>query len=300
MDYWVERYFRYLEEERGLSLLTVLAYRKDVEQFHCWLEHEGDYNEISHFLLRRYLAWLKKRNYARSSIARKLSATRSFLCFLRREGVLDRGTWSRVATPRREKKLPRFFYYPEVEALLEAPDQRNLLGFRDRTLLELIYACGLRVSEAAGLKEGDYQAGERLLRIQGKGSKERIVPVGRVAAGFLKEYLVRVRPQLLRCGESDDHGFFFLNRLGGPLSTRGMRLVFDKHLRTVSDRNGLSPHSLRHSFATHLLERGADLRVVQELLGHASLSTTQVYTHITREHLMKVYRDAHPRAIKEN
>ncbi len=174
------------------------------------------------------------------------------------------------------------------------------MGFRDRTLLELIYACGLRVSEAAGLREGDYQAEERLLKIRGKGSKERIVPVGRVAADFLKDYLSRVRPQLIQPGENDDHGFFFLNRFGGPLSARGMRMIFEKYLRTVSAKNGLSLHSLRHSFATHLLDRGADLRVVQELLGHASLSTTQVYTHITRERLMEVYRSAHPRATKES
>lgn len=299
MDYWVDSYFRYLEEEKNLSLLTVQAYREDVEQFHGWLEHEGDYSEISHFLLRRYLAWLKKRNYARRSIARKLSATRSFLCFLQREGVLDKGTWSRVTTPRLEKILPRFFYYPEVEALLEAPDRRSLLGLRDRALLELIYACGLRVGEAAGLRERDYQVEERLLKIRGKGSKERIVPVGRTAAGFLEEYCSRVRPRLLRSGKGDEHGYIFLNRFGAPLGARGMRMTFEKYLRRVSTRNDLTLHSLRHSFATHLLDRGADLRVVQELLGHASLSTTQIYTHITRERLMEVYRNTHPRATKE-
>lgn len=300
MNQWVERFFRYLEVEKGASPLTVQAYRDDIGQFHRWQEHEGGYDEISHFLLRRYLAWLKERGYARSSMARKLSATRSFLCFLQREGVLDGGAWTRVSTPRREKKLPRFFYYREVEAFLEAPDLKSPFGFRDRTLLELIYACGLRVSEAAGLREGDCQAEERLLKIRGKGGKERIVPVGRVAAGFLQEYLSRVRPQLIKAWEETDHGFFFVNRFGGPLSARGMRLIFEKHLHAVSAKNGLSPHSLRHSFATHLLDRGADLRVVQELLGHASISTTQVYTHITRERLMEVYRNAHPRATKES
>ena len=205
------------------------------------------------------------------------------------------GTWSAVATPRREKPLPHFLYYNEVLALLEAPDCGTPLGFRDRTILELIYGCGLRVSEVAGMGLDSCQLEERLVKVRGKGGKERIVPMGRVAAGFLAEYQERVRPQLL-AGNTEDHGFLFVNRFGGPLTDRGIRLMFQKYIRQVCRREGISPHSLRHSFATHLLDGGADLRVVQELLGHVSISTTQIYTHVTRERLREVYNKAHPRA----
>lgn len=302
LDEQLERFIAYLEVEVNASPLTLQSYRHDIIQFLSLTgTGDGPIREATHHLLRRYLAWLKENDYTRSSAARKLSAVRSFLSFLQREGDLEKGTWSNVSTPRQEKRLPQFFYYHEVVALLEAPDCSTLLGYRDRTMLELLYASGLRVSELTGLERSSCNLEERLVKVTGKGSKERIVPMGRIAAAFLKEYLNRVRPLLLAAGGESELKTekLLINHRGGPLSDRGVRYIFEKYIRKVSHKVGLSPHSLRHSFATHLLEQGADLRVVQELLGHASVSTTQVYTHITRGHLWEVYRQAHPRSIIE-
>lgn len=295
MEQWLEKFLDFLEVEKNASLLTLQAYRNDLCQLQQWRSQKRILPDINHLVLRHYLAWLKEAGYSRSSIARKLSAVRSFLRYLQREGCLAGGGWSRVLTPRQERKLPKFLYYQQVEALLEAPDCGTLLGFRDRTILELLYSCGIRVSELVSMNIHSYQDEERLLKVMGKGSKERILPVGRIAGKFLNEYLFRIRPRLL-APKADDHGFFFLNRLGGPLSDRGVRLMFTKYIRKVCSTEGATPHSLRHSFATHLLERGADIRVVQELLGHASISTTQIYTHLTKERLREVYRSTHPRA----
>lgn len=295
-DEQLERFLAYLAAEKNASPLTLQGYRNDIIQF-LTLANRGDYRiqEADQYMLRYFLASLKSQGYARSSVARKLSATRSFLRYLKREGCLKKGAWVGVARPRQEKRLPRFLYYHEVEALLEAPDCGKPLGFRDRTMLELIYACGLRVSELAGLVVDSCRLEDRLIKVSGKGGKERIIPVGRVAAAFLKEYLARVRPVLLAAGGDPEIRAVFLNHRGGPLTDRGVRVIFKQYIRRVSQKEGITPHSLRHSFATHMLERGADLRVVQELLGHVSISTTQIYTHITKEHLREVYRAAHPR-----
>ncbi len=303
MDEQLERFLAYLDAEKNVSPLTLQSYRQDIIQF-LSLVAVGDepVRKANQHMLRRYLAWLKENSYTRSSAARKLSAVRSFLSFLLREGDLEKGTWSNVSTPRQEKRLPQFLYYHEVMALLEAPDLESPLGYRDRTIFELLYACGLRVSELTGLEISSCSLEERLIKVTGKGSKERIVPMGRIAAAYLKEYLGRFRPLLLTAtGDSAlKTERLFINHRGSPLSDRGVRYIFEKYIRKVSHKIGLSPHSLRHSFATHLLEQGADLRVLQELLGHANVSTTQVYTHITRGHLRDVYRQAHPRSIIED
>ena len=294
---YLERFIGYLYVEKNASPLTLQAYRNDIMQF---LELErrepGRLTEVNHLTLRRFLAWLKDGDYSRRSIARKLSATRSFLFYLQKEGLIKSGKWASVARPKQEKNLPGFLYYHEVIALLEAPDCNKPLGFRDRSILELIYSSGLRVSEVVGLKLDSFQPQERMIRVFGKGSKERIVPVGRVAAAFLIDYIDNTRPILAEFNQ--DGGNFrelFLNRWGKPLGDRGIRYIFKKYISQVSYKTGITPHSLRHSFATHLLEGGADLRVVQELLGHVNISTTQIYTHITRERLSEVYRSAFPR-----
>lgn len=287
----------YLDAVKSASPLTLQSYRTDIMQFLALLDRAGeDVRETDHYRMRRFLAWSKEKGYTRSTVARKLSATRSFLRFLQREGYLQSDSWAGVARPRQEKGLPHFLYYHEVTALLEAPDSGTLLGFRDRTWLELIYACGLRVSELVGLVPESIQLEERLVKVTGKGSKERILPLGRVAAAFTREYLERVRPALLALNRDGVAGrSIFINHRGGPLTDRGVRQIFHKYIRRVSCQEKITPHSLRHSFATHMLERGADLRVVQELLGHVSVSTTQIYTHVTRERLQEVYRQAHPR-----
>lgn len=302
MEKQLERYFGYLEIELNASPLTLQGYRHDIVQF-LTVSGKGDgpIMEADHHMLRFYLAWLKENGYTRSTVARKLSAVRSFLQFLQREGELKKGSWSNVSRPLQEKRLPQFFYHHEVTALLEAPDCGTLLGYRDRTIFELLYASGLRVGELTGLELFSCDLTERLVKVTGKGNKERIVPMGRIAAGFLKEYLVRIRPLLLAAAGEGAAGTekLFLNHRGGPLTDRGVRYIFDKYVRKVSHKEGLTPHSLRHSFATHLLERGADLRVVQELLGHASISTTQIYTHVSKGQLREIYRRAHPRSLVE-
>ncbi len=293
----LERFMVYLEIGKNVSPLTLQAYRSDILQF---LKLQNDDVDsllgVDHLTLRRYLAWLKEKGYTRRTVARKLSATRSFLFFLHKEGLIEGGKWTTVARPKQEKNLPRFLYYHEVEALLEAPDPKTAYGLRDRAILELIYSSGLRASETVGLKVDCLQSGERLVKVYGKGRKERIVPVGTVAALLIEKYIDEARP-LLAANNKDANTYdqLFLNRWGRPLSDRGLRYLFQKYIRKVSYKIGITPHSLRHSFATHLLEGGADLRVVQELLGHVSLSTTQVYTHVTKERLRDVYRSAFPR-----
>jgi len=279
--------------------LTLCSYRNDIMQFLALLERSGgQLCAVDHYKLRFFLAWLKERGYSRSTVARKLSATRSFLRFWHRQGAIEHGSWMGVARPKQERALPRFLYYHEVVALLEAPDKTTLLGFRDQTILELVYACGLRVGELVSLTPESIQMEERLVKVMGKGRKERILPMGRVAAALIREYLERIRPALLALnlnGATEEQSLF-INHRGGSLTDRGVRLLFKKYIRRVTCQDKITPHSLRHSFATHLLERGADLRVVQELLGHASVSTTQIYTHVTRERLQEVYRSAHPRS----
>lgn len=294
---WLERFMGYLLIEKNASPLTLQAYRNDIMQF---LALEGDnlgYGaEIDHLKLRRFLAWLKEQDYSRRSVSRKLSATRSFLFYLQKEELLKGGKWAVVTRPKQSRDLPHFLYYHEVVALLEAPDKNRPLGFRDRTILELIYSSGLRVSELVSVKLGDLQLRERLIKVTGKGRKERIVPLGRVAALIIEEYIQSTRPVLEELNkERVRYKELFLNRWGNPLSDRGVRYIFKKYIRMVSHKTGITPHSLRHSFATHLLEGGADLRAVQELLGHVSISTTQIYTHVTRERLSEVYKATFPR-----
>ncbi len=294
---WLERFLNHLYLERNASPLTLQAYRNDLLQFLDLAEDDqGVPEELNHLTLRKFLALLKEDNYSRRSVARKLSATRSFLFYLQREKVIEGGRWSVVSRPKLGKTLPRFLYYHEVELLLAAPDSETLLGFRDRTLLELLYASGLRVSELVSLKAASLQLDERLIKVMGKGRKERIVPVGRVATALLAEYLEVIRPALAaKSNNQVPAEVIFLNKYGEPLSDRGVRYLFQKYIRQVSHKEDITPHSLRHSFATHLLERGADLRVVQELLGHASISTTQIYTHVTKEMLREVYHASFPR-----
>ncbi len=294
---WIERFLFYMEAGKNASPLTLQAYRNDLLQFLELVgDNQGSITDVNHLTLRRFLAWLKDRGYSRRSVARKLSATRSFLFFLKKEGVISGGKWAAVTRPKQGKELPHFLYYHEVIALLEAPPADTLLGFRDRVIFELIYSSGLRVSELVGLTINSLQPEERLVRVMGKGRKERILPVGKVATALTVEYLLRVRPLLSDKNKLEEQSnALFLNRFGRPLSDRGVRYSFKKYIIQVSHKEGITPHSLRHSFATHLLEGGADLRVVQELLGHVDISTTQIYTHITRARLSEVYRSAFPR-----
>jgi tyrosine recombinase XerC len=289
-----------LKHRRGVSAHTLRSYRSDLDQFIFFLgEQWGGSPESIHFervdalTLRSFLAHLHRQGTARSSIARKLAALRSFFRYLLREGHINANPARGVATPRLDKKLPARLEESEVETILGAPDEATPLGRRDHAILELIYATGLRVGELVGLDQAAVDIEEMLVRVLGKGGKERIVPYGEPAAEALGRYR-KDRLSLVARGPGTDA--LFLNARGGRLTARSVHRMVRKYVNQAALHSGLSPHSLRHAFATHLLERGADLRSIQELLGHSSLSTTQKYTHLTTSKLLRVYQKSHPKA----
>lgn len=297
---YIDQYFFYLQAERDASPNTLEGYRRDLFDgldFFCRElgsnDHELEPGAINHLLLRRYLAHLKARGLARSTVARRLTAWRSLYRYLCREGVVPSNPLLRVITPRRASKLPRFFFLAEASRLVELPVGKGPRDLRDRALLETLYAAGIRVGELVGLNLPDLDLAGGSLLVRGKGSKERIVPLGSYAVAALKLYLQDGRPDLAK---NKDNYAVFLNYRGGRLTARGVRKILAGYMRQAGLDPPGGPHTLRHSFATHLLDNGADLRSVQELLGHARLSTTQIYTHITRERLKRVYDKAHPRA----
>jgi tyrosine recombinase XerC len=287
----------YLTYERNVSINTIGAYRDDLESFVGFLCNDYftmgrdlvDLRSVDHLTIRAYLAHLARRKLARTSIARHLSALRTFFKYLMREGLAEVNPARSVATPKREKHLPSVMQTSEIALLLEQPDLSTNLGIRDRAWLELLYASGLRISELVGIDIDDIELRARLVKVRGKGSKERIVPFGSKAEEAVRAYLA------VREGDAEENALF-LNYRGARITTRSVRRLFDGYLRDASLRSGISPHTMRHSFATHLLNAGADLRGIQELLGHASLSTTQKYTHLNDWQLIAVYKKAHPRA----
>lgn len=295
---YLEKFIEFLRTEKNAADLTIYNYQKDLRQFLAFLEKgKLDLSAVDYRCLRRFLGELKEQDYARSSVARKLAAVRSFLRFLKREELLAGNTWEIVSTPKKEKKLPRFLYTDEVESLLESPTGASVLGHRDRAVLEVLYGSGIRVKELADLNLSAVNLDEGFLQVWGKGRKERVVPLGTYARQALAVYLNKCRPLLLaKKAKKVDEGALFLNRYGERLSDRSVRRLVNKHSRKVGLGTGVSPHILRHSFATHLLNGGAELRSVQEMMGHASLSSTQVYTHVTRDELKKTYMRTHPRA----
>lgn len=301
----LDSFIRYLKIEKNYSAYTIKSYYHDLTQLLAFLNDEAGKSKdeplLDRLILRHYLAYLSGKGYNRRSIARKLSATRSYFKYLEKEGYISEGDWAGVSTPRQPRYLPKFLYYHEVLLLLEQPDLTTPLGCRDRAIFELIYGSGIRVGELVSTVLNMIDFHERTIKVRGKGHKERILPVGREAVKYLRLYLSQGRPVLWEKNKKAEEteglkNIVFLNRFGGKLTDRGVRYIFDKHIRKVSRQEGISPHTLRHSFATHLLEGGADLRTVQELLGHVSVSTTQIYTHITKEKLQEVYYSAHPRA----
>ena len=299
MNDWLDGFIRHLQTEKNASQHTVRNYAEDIVQFLLFLENDNQAlpQEINYLSVRRFLALLKEKDYERRTIARKLSAVRSFLRYLNREGLLQDKSWSTVATPRVGKKLPNFLYVEEMMRLLAAPDVRTVAGKRDAAILEVLYASGVRVSELVALNVETIDLNEGYFIVFGKGARERIVPLGSYARRAVQIYLQEARPQLLRKNpKGENEKALWLNKYGTRLTDRGVRRIVEKYIRQVSTSKGITPHSIRHSFATHMLNAGADLRAVQELLGHKNVSTTQIYTHITREQLKEVYQEAHPRA----
>jgi len=300
MEQIVDQFLTELRQARGASEATLRGYARDLQQFGRFLRQHrlaDSWAEVKPSHVRRFLADLHARKYARASLARKLSAIRAIYRHLSRRGEVETDPTIGISAPRLPRRLPKFLYQSDMEKLLAAPDGDTPLGLRDRALLETLYATGLRVSELASLTVSQ-ASGAAELRVIGKRGKERLVLLGRPAQAAIASYLEEGRPHLYakRPEHDQDHDLLFLNRRGGPLTTRSVRRVVHKHLLAACAQHGIGPHALRHSFATHLLENGADLRTVQELLGHASLSTTQIYTHVTRARLREVYDQAHPRA----
>jgi integrase/recombinase XerC len=290
----IDQFIRYLATERNVSGHTLLAYHSDMEQFRDFLSRERGVDAgagaVDHLMIRSYLALLHK-SHKKSSIGRKLAAIRAFFKYLLRLGKVAKNPAELVSTPKKEKRVPFHLTIDEVIALVETPKGPELLPLRDRVILETLYSCGIRVSELTGLDLTDLDLEEGLVRVMGKGNKERIVPLGSYARKAISSYLAAR-------GNPPAYAPLLLNARGGRLTSRSVGRIVDKYILKLATVKKISPHTLRHTFATHLLEGGADLRAIQELLGHASLSTTQKYTHVSIDRLMEVYDKAHPKARK--
>ncbi len=303
-------FLAYLELERGLSRNTLQAYRSDLFQFGAFLERRRvSALQARHGDLAAFLSELAEgpAPAAAATLGRKVACLRSFYRHLRREGMIEHDPTAELRGPRKSQRLPRVLSRDEVARLLKQPRGTDPCALRDRALLETMYACGLRASEAIGLEPGDVDLQEGVLRARGKGSKERLVPIGREARAALESYCRRGRPALLAAGAgragspgaADGKGErLFLNRRGSGLTRQGLYKIVQGHARAAGLHEKMSPHTLRHTFATHLLAGGCDLRSLQEMLGHADLATTQVYTHLSAERLKDAYFGAHPRASR--
>jgi len=295
----VAAFLSYLVDERHYSPATIRSYGADLRQFELFLAGRAAPvsvpSSVDPLVIRAFLGWLHDRKDGRATIARKLSAVRSFFRYLVREGKLDENPARPVRTPRQEKKLPRLLDEGEVTILLETPASTTVRGKRDRALLELLYATGMRVGEIVSLDLAAIDLSEGTILVLGKGSKERHVLFGEKAKAALLEYLAARRSSPARAaGRGEDA--LFINKNGTRLTDRSVRRMLAARLTECAVKHRISPHGLRHSFATHLLNRGADLRAIQELLGHASLSTTQRYTHVSTEQMLRVYNKSHPKA----
>jgi len=289
MEKYIEKFVRYLEIEKNYSAHTILNYRLDLKDFKKFL-NDAELEKVDYLALRKYLAVLKEKNLGTRTVGRRLSALRSFFKFLTREGYLKTNPILILSSPKQEKYLPLFMTEEEVSKLIEAAfakNEKDERGLRDRAILETFYSTGMRISEVVGLNIADIDFIGGIVKTMGKGRKERVVPIGEVAIAAIRKYLDKRKKQ-------DDA--IFLNKNGKRITARGVRNIVRKYTHLAGIKQGVSPHTFRHSFATHLLNRGADLRTVQELLGHANLSTTQIYTHLTTERLKSVYDKAHPRA----
>lgn len=292
LDHQIQQFISYLQTERDVSPHTLAAYNSDLTQLLTFVSRERGESvsaqDVDHLLLRRYLAGLSE-DTKKSSIGRKLAAIRSFFRFLVRRNVIVKNPAELIATPKKEQRLPFHLDIDQATTLMEAPDDEQKFVLRDRAILELLYSSGLRVSELTGLNIGELDLAAGLVRVTGKGGKERIVPVGSRALEAVEEYLDQR-------GADTARDALFLNTRGGRINRRSVARIVDAHVMRIAAFKQISPHTLRHTFATHMLEGGADLRAIQELLGHASLSTTQKYTHVSIDRLMEVYDKAHPKA----
>lgn len=291
----IDQFIGYLGNERGLALNTLESYSRDLKQYQEFLEKGGSETLVSasQSTIVAYLMYLRKQGKATATIARRLAALKAFYHFLIKENVVDRDPTDALASPKLERKLPKVLTVEEVDLLLAQPDTKSPHGLRDKAMLELLYATGIRVSELTSLNIGDVDLQEAVVRCRGKGSKERLVPMGTMAVNALSAYISQGRPKII---QDPKEKALFVNHHGSRLTRQGFWKIVKKYAAQAGIRKEITPHTLRHSFATHLLENGADLRAVQEMLGHADISTTQIYTHITKSRLKDVYSRTHPRA----
>lgn len=290
----VDDFLEHLQYERNASPHTISSYRSDLLQFNVYLEENHvAFPDVTNLVIRGFLAVLYERNEKKSTIGRKLAAIRSFYQFGMMKRWIEDNPAKLVSTPKQEKSVPSFLSEEEMASFLDLPYSKKPLDLRNKAILEMLYATGLRVSELVGLNLEDINKEERIIRVRGKGMKERMVPFGKVAGGSLMTYIQSRR--LINKGQIDQKSLF-LNYRGERLTSRSVERVVNIFIRRSATKRRISPHSLRHSFASHLLSRGADLRVIQELLGHKSLATTQKYTHLDLLHLLKVHKKSHPRS----
>lgn len=297
MREYLKHFLHYLAVERGLARNTLEAYERDLTSF---LEYMSDkqgittLDQVDRVHIVNYLMFLRESGRASSTVARTMTSIRSFFKFLVREQILAADPSIYMDTPKTDKKLPKVMNLEEVERLLDAPQVKEPAGIRDKAMLELLYASGIRVSELVSLNVGDLNLGMGFVRCIGKGSKERIIPLGRIALDWLDRYIQTARPKLLKGRLSEQA--LFVNRNGGRMTRQGFWKIIKQYGKEANIDKDITPHMLRHSFATHLLENGADLRAVQEMLGHSDISTTQIYTHVTKLRMKDVYNRTHPRA----
>ncbi len=293
----ISNFLKYLSSEKQYSQYTIEAYQRDIFQFFEFYNYgestkDRKVENISKNDVRDFISSLIRYGMSKKSVERKIAALKSFFRYLNKQNLIHSNPVSGIALPKQEKVLPKFLQEYEISAVFKKIDMESPSGIRDRAIIELFYSTGIRLSELSGLNIHDINLNAGTVRVKGKGSKQRIVPVGKLALKVVKKYITN-KEELFKV---KDANALFLNRYGKRISNRGIQLRVNKWLTMVSEKKGLSPHILRHTFATHLLDRGADLQAVRELLGHSSLSTTQVYTHLSTSRLKKVYEQAHPRA----
>lgn len=296
---YLNLFIEYLQIEKNYSKYTIVNYSTDIEDFFFFMKEQAilHLDHITYNDTRLYLTLLHKRKYSRKTISRKVSTLRSFYKFLVREEILTENPFTLVSLPKKEQKIPQFLYKEEVEQLFSISDCQTAIGQRNQALIEVLYGTGIRVSECCNIQMADIDHFIGTILVYGKGSKQRYVPFGSYAQDAIEQYTSDGRKDLMgKLNASDQHSYLFVNHRGLPLTERGVRYILNDLIKKASLTLSIHPHMFRHTFATHLLNEGADMRSVQELLGHAHLSSTQVYTHVTKEHLQRIYMSHHPRA----
>ena len=287
----LKKFIDYLKYEKNYSNYTITNYEIDLNNFISFVE-KNNIKEIDYSFIRKYLNFLYKNNYSSKTICRHISSLRTYFKYLNKEKIIKEDPMLLISNPKVEKKLPKYLNYNDLDILLNTPDRNNVLGLRNALILELLYSTGLRVSEITNIKLRDINFNDKEIRVLGKGSKERIVLFGTVCKDLLSKYLNESRSKL----DINNNEYLLLNKNGNHITVRGVQLIVETTVKESSLKFNISPHTLRHTFATHMLDNGADLMCVKELLGHDSLSTTAIYTHVSNEHLRQVYLNAHPRA----